>query len=118
MQRRAYAALGALLTLIGIAGIVLPYVPGVLFLILAAACFTRSSPKLETWLLSHPRFGPPVVAWRETGAIAPRAKLLSCLGMSMSYLLLLVIGTPHIAVAGAALAMGAAAAFVITRPDG
>jgi hypothetical protein len=36
----------------------------------------------------------------------------------MSYLLILVIGTPHIAVAGAALAMGAAAAFVITRPDG
>lgn len=118
MQRRAYAALGVVLTVIGIAGIILPYVPGVLFLILAASCFTRSSPQLESRLLNHPRLGPPVVAWRETGAIPPRAKLFACLGMSVSFTLLLVIGAPPVAVAGAALGMGAAAAFVITRPDG
>jgi uncharacterized membrane protein YbaN (DUF454 family) len=118
LQRRAYAVLGAVLTVVGVAGIILPYVPGVVFLILAATCFTRSSPKLEARLLNHPRLGPPVVAWRSTGAIPPRAKLLACLGMSGSYVLLLVVGAPPVAVACAALGMGAAAAFVITRPDG
>ncbi len=117
-QRQAYAALGVVLTLLGIAGVLLPYVPGVLFLILAAACFTRSSPRLETWLLTHPRLGPPVVAWRETGAIPRRAKVLACAGMAVSFGLLLVLGAPAVAVIGAGLAMGGAAAFVVTRPDG
>ena len=70
-------ALGWVFTLVGIAGIFLPLVPGVVFLILAAACFARSSPRFEAWLLGHTRLGPPIRRWRETGAIPRYGKILS-----------------------------------------
>ena len=62
---------------VGIAGVFLPLIPGTLFLIFAGACFTRSSPRFEAWLLDHPRFGPPVRAWRATGAVPRRAKVFA-----------------------------------------
>ena len=57
--------IGIILVVIGIAGVILPVLPGVPLLIVAAACFARSSPKLEHWLVTHPTFGPGIVAWRE-----------------------------------------------------
>jgi hypothetical protein len=55
------------------------------FLLVAAACFARSSPRLEAWLVGHRRFGPLVVAWRERGAIPRAGKLLSLAGMALGF---------------------------------
>ncbi len=59
---------------LGIAGYILPVMPGTIFLILAAACFARSSRRLEAWIENHPKFGPTVVNWRKHGAIPRKAK--------------------------------------------
>ena len=48
----------------------------------SAACFARSSPRLEAWLLNHPRFGPALCAWREERAIPRRAKIAACIGIA------------------------------------
>jgi uncharacterized protein len=116
-QRLLFAGLGGVMTVAGIVGLLLPYVPGVLFLILAAACFTRSSPRLETWLLEHPRLGPPVVAWRSNGAIPRKAKLLACAGMMVSFAMLFVLGAPWPAIAGLGAVIAGSCAFVLSRPD-
>ena len=42
---------GVVLTVVGVIGLVTPGWPGTIFLILAAGCFARSSPRLEAWLL-------------------------------------------------------------------
>lgn len=53
-------------------GIVVPGLPTTIFFIGAAACFTRSSPRLEAWVLGLPRIGPAVRDYR-AGLGMPRA---------------------------------------------
>ena len=42
---------------LGAAGIVLPVLPTAPFVLLAAACFMRSSERLHSWVIGHPWFG-------------------------------------------------------------
>ena len=56
MRRWVYLACGLVFTALGIVGAFLPLMPTTIFLILAAGCFARSSPRLEAWLLDHAQF--------------------------------------------------------------
>ena len=61
---------------LGIIGIVVPLLPTTPFLLLAAACFVRSSEKLYAWLLHHKWFGEYIRHYREHRAITLRAKIV------------------------------------------
>ena len=117
LKRFAYQGLGLLLVAIGLIGTVVPLLPTTIFLILAAGCFARSSPRLETWLVEHPRLGPPLVAWRRYGAISRPAKDSACIGMTIGYILFWLGAHPGpwLAILVAAF-MLASAAYVLTRP--
>jgi hypothetical protein len=71
---------------LGSAGIVLPLVPTTPFLLLAAACFAKSSDRFHAWLLGHRRFGPVIRNYREKGGITRKARAiaLSLLWFSMT----------------------------------
>ena len=62
---------------VGLAGLgaVLPVLPTVPFLLVAAACFARSSARFYHWLLANRLFGPMIRDWRETRSIPLRAKV-------------------------------------------
>ena len=62
--RFAFAALGTLFLLLGIAGVFLPILPTTPFLLLATACYARSSRRFYNWLMNHPAFGPLIIEWR------------------------------------------------------
>lgn len=114
--RTVIFALGWLFTAIGIVGIVLPGIPGTVFLILAAWCFTRSSPRFEAWLIDHPRLGPPIRQWRERSAIPRHAKAISIACMALSWIVLWFVAPP-IGIASAGIAMALCALYIVTRPD-
>ena len=54
--------------MIGTIGAVVPGLPTTLFLILAAACYIRSSQKLCDWLITNKTFGPYLKDYREVKA--------------------------------------------------
>ena len=70
------AILGVGVVCLGLAclGFVLPGLPGTPFLLLAAACFARSSPRLYNWLLANRFFGPLIKNWEESRSIPRRVK--------------------------------------------
>ncbi len=77
LVRLALLASGWLLAVVGWAGVFLPILPGVPFLLLATACFARSSPRAERWLLENRFIGPTLVRWRQTGTVDPRTKVFA-----------------------------------------
>lgn len=79
-------ALGALSLVLGVVGIFLPLLPTTPFLLLTAALWVRSSPRLYAWLLAHGRLGEYIRNFRENRAIPLRAKLLTLVVMWCSML--------------------------------
>jgi uncharacterized membrane protein YbaN (DUF454 family) len=102
---------------LGIIGAIVPLMPTTIFLILAAGCFARSSPRLEARLLNHPRFGPSILAWRDEGAIPLRAKQAACAGMALGYTIFWLSARPNrIVDLAVAVALAACAAWIVSRP--
>ena len=69
--------LGSVALALGIIGAFLPLLPTTPFLLLAAALYFRSSPRLYEWLLSHPHLGEYIRNFRENKAIPLRVKIVS-----------------------------------------
>lgn len=117
-MRRVYLVLGLAFVALGFIGAFVPVLPTTPFLIVAAACFTRSSRRLENWLLDHPQFGPTLRAWRERGAIPWKAKWMSLAGTSIGFVLFWFGGRPG---PGLTLAVGAlmltGVIYVFSRPS-
>lgn len=115
--RHLLRVIGIILVPIGVAGIILPLLPGVPFLILAAACFARSSPRLEQWLVSHPVLGPGIRKWRESGAISTKSKAIAIAMMALSVFMLTQSSAPLIVKAIVIALVSGGALFVATRPS-
>ena len=73
-MRALLVALGVVSTGMAVVGAFVPLLPTVPLLLLAAACFARSSETLHRRLLEHPRLGPLVRAYRD-GTVPRRAKV-------------------------------------------
>ncbi|MEZ5381284.1 MAG: YbaN family protein [Microthrixaceae bacterium] len=73
--RWLWAAAGLVLVGVGGLGAVVPGLPSTVFLLGAAACFSRSSPRLERWLLGLPVLGRVVTDWRAGLGMARSAKV-------------------------------------------
>ena len=117
MFRALWMIGGGLALAVGIAGIVLPLVPTTPLLLLAAFCFARSSPRLEMWLIEHPRFGPPIRDWRAEGAISNRAKTMAMVAIVATFLLSVFLQLPGRVLAIQAVTLGAVTLFILTRPS-
>lgn len=102
---------------VGIAGVVLPGLPGTVFLIVALWAFSRSSHRVHLWLYSHPRFGAGLRAWHQHRLIPTRAKIAAVSAMTLAAGLLIAAFPTNVWIPGTSIAvMVAVAAWIVTRP--
>ncbi|MDV4144654.1 MULTISPECIES: YbaN family protein [Shimia] len=116
-MRFLWAALGILCLLLGLVGVVLPLLPTVPFLLLAAFLFARSSERLHNWLLSHPKLGPPIEDWQSRGAINPSAKRLATVSIVAVFALSLALGLRPLILGIQAVTLSCVLIFIWTRPS-
>ncbi|OCX65337.1 hypothetical protein BFP70_09730 [Thioclava sp. SK-1] len=102
---------------LGLIGVVLPLLPTVPFMLLAAMCFARSSERLHHWLITHPRFGPPIANWQEHGAISRRAKYAATLSIIIAFSISVGLGLPRMLLGVQAATLCCVMIFIWTRPD-
>lgn len=85
-------SVGCLSLALGVVGIFLPLLPTTPFLLLAAVCFSKASPRLHQWLIQHPKLGPSIVAWQTRRVISLKAKLLATLLLVPTILFATTVG--------------------------
>ena len=74
---------GSVFVVLGAFGVILPGLPTTPFLILAAACYIRSSQRLYDWLIANKTFGPYLRNYREGKGIPKRAKKIALVMMTI-----------------------------------
>lgn len=116
-MRVLWLCIGLASLLLGTIGIVLPLLPTVPFVLLAAFCFARSSERLHGWLLEHRHFGPAIADWRERGAINQGAKRLATLSIIAVFAISWLMGLRPAFLTVQAVVLSAVLVFLWTRPN-
>lgn len=91
MQRLLLLSLGWLAIALGTLGIVLPLLPTTPFMLLAAWCFARSSPRFHHWLMWRSPFGRYLRHWQQHRAMPPGSKGRTIALIVMSFALSLYL---------------------------
>ncbi len=76
LQKWILISIGILSVVLATGGILLPLLPTTPFLLLAAACFIRSSDRLYQMLITHKWFGVYIKNYRENKAITKSSKVM------------------------------------------
>lgn len=111
-MRLVWFAGGWLAVVLGGLGVVVPGLPTTVFFIIAAWCFSKSSPRFERWVLDLPRIGPMVRAHR-AGEGMPRKAKTWAVGMMVTFATLSAFAVDNPAIAGLILALVAVGAWYI-----
>lgn len=109
LGRHLLLACGWLALGLGVAGIAVPVLPTAPFVLVAAACFARSSDRLHAWLLSNPRFGCHIEDYLAGRGLQPRTKRVALLTLWASVTVSVTLFVPlliaDVAVIGVAIAV-------------
>jgi uncharacterized membrane protein YbaN (DUF454 family) len=116
-MRIVWLSFGVLSVLAGFAGVFLPLLPTVPFLLLAAFFFGRSSQRAHDWLLSHKALGPAIRDWQENGAISRKSKYLSAGSMMLVFAISVLFKIPVYMLIIQIVILLSVSYFIWTRPD-
>jgi len=83
MIRPLWALLGFICLGLGWIGLVMPMMPGFVFLLGALYCFMRGNPAWAARMLDHPFYGPPLRDWQERRAISRKSKISAVIALAV-----------------------------------
>ena len=106
---------GSVSLLLGLIGVVLPGLPTTPFILLAAACYAKASPRLHQWLLNHRWFGPMLRDWESDRSLTRRTKTIAVVSMLVMVGFSIWTFRERPPVQLALLVTGAIGAFVVLR---
>lgn len=118
LMRLIWTAFGCVALVLGLIGVVLPVLPTTPFVLLAAFAFSKGSPRLRHWLVTHKTFGPIIADWEANGAIARPYKILACSLMALAFAASLYAGFSTKILIIQAICLTGAATYILTRPSG
>lgn len=94
LVRLLFLVAGLLCVGLGLLGALLPLLPTTPFLLLAAACFARSSTRMHHWLHHNRLFGAYIQRYRAGDGMPLRAKVMTLLVMWLSLGYSAVVAVP------------------------
>ena len=115
LKKGILIVLGSVALGVGILGIFLPLLPTTVFLLMAAACYARSSERLYQWLLNHKWFGVYIRNWREYRAVSRRHKIYTISLLWITLILSALLATDRLLVRLILLGIGIGVSTFILR---
>ncbi len=113
----AWRTLASLALALGTAGVVVPGLPTVPFLLVAAWAGGRGWPQLEARLLAHPVHGPTIRSWRQHRAVPRKAKWLATALILSSIAMIVVAPVPDFLRWTLPPVLGGISIWLWSRPD-
>lgn len=89
-MRILWIVTGTVFLVVGVAGVILPVMPGTVFLLLASICYLRGSERLHRWLMSHPVLGRHVRSMTGEEPMPVRSKVTAITAMWVAVTLSLI----------------------------
>lgn len=91
-MRVAWVFAGTVFLALGVTGLILPLMPGAVFLLLSSICYLRGSERLHGWLTSHPVLGRHVrtVTGEEPMPVRSKATAISAMWIAVAVSLVTV----------------------------
>lgn len=115
LARHTLLACGWIAFGFGALGIVLPVLPTTPFILLAAACFLRSSERVHRWLVSHPVFGHHIADYLAGRGLRTRTKVIALTSLWTSIALAVLAWIPLLAVSIVVVSIAALVSVYILR---
>lgn len=94
MKKFLWKILGFLSLGMAYVGVVTPGLPYSPFVVFAAYCFAKGSPKMHAWIMNHKTFGPFIANWNQKRVFPLKLKFFMLASMSVSLLLMAISGVP------------------------
>jgi uncharacterized protein len=110
-------ALGTLFVIIGIVGVILPWLPHTPFFIIATICYAKSSPTLHRKLLENRFIGPSITQWQKNKSIPKKAKVQAVVMMAISFVVTVMVTEKLIPLILLGCLMIAISAYILSRPS-
>ena len=98
---------------VGIAGFILPMLPGTVFLLAASACFVRGSDRLHRWLVTHPVLGRQMRIMLGEEVMPRRSKVMAISAMWIA-VTISIVGTSSLPLQGVLLILALIGTWFIT----
>ena len=117
MTRLAALLLAYLFLVLALIGVILPGIPTVPFLLLAAWFSAKGSERLHRWLYAHPHLGKLLIDWEQQGAISRSSKTIACLLLTLSWVVMYLRIDNLWLISGMAVLFITIMVFIVSRPE-
>jgi len=116
MKKFLWKILGFLSLGMAYVGLITPGIPYSIFVVFAAYCFAKGSPKMHAWLYNHKLFGPFLTNWNTKRVFPTKMKFFMLGMMSTSLLIMFFTGVKPIGILSTAIFMGLVAIWAWRFP--
>jgi uncharacterized membrane protein YbaN (DUF454 family) len=117
VPRLVASIIACLFLTLAVVGVMLPGLPTVPFLLLAAWFSARGSERLHKWLYAHPHLGRLLIDWETQKAISRKSKVIAVLMLLASWIVMYRHITNAWTLAGITFLFASVAAYLVSRRE-